>query len=276
MSVTTVDRGFQVVQYLAKHEEARFKHFVELLKPISRTTLSHLLDSLEAIGEIEHSGRTYRLAPASVALANRSYTTYALPSVLHHAVQAVLRGVSERVGHSCALFARVGVSTMKIMDAHNLAPPHWIFNSPGYEWPLVPFHGFAQVFLAYGSSGDMREAFSRWHASLLPIVQWESDRPFQERLHEVITKGYAVEYREEVPNLMRLAVPVRLPDDKHLRFVVGIAANYVYLVESQKCVEALQKAATELTVILSGKVPRLEFDDHVPNGVRRTRRILAR
>src|SRR5687767_10783979 len=151
MSVAAIERSFRVVHHLKAVGEARFTDFAELLAPISRTTLSHLLGSLEEIGEVERCGRLYRLAPTAAAISGNERTIYSLPPALRNVTHPIIERMALDMMHSCALFARVGASTMKIMDAHNLPDPHWPFTPIGYEWPLVPFHGFAQVFLAHGS-----------------------------------------------------------------------------------------------------------------------------
>lgn len=268
MSFTAVDRGFRIVQFLATKGEARFKDFLTLLKPISRTTLSKLLSSLEEIRQIEHTGRIYRLSPASIVLHDHDYATYTLSPALQREVQPAIKHAATRTGHSCALFARVGASTMKIMAAHNLGHPHWSFSPIGYEWPLVPFHSFAQILLAYSSDLEAKEAFSRWQPSLLSICRSENDQLFRAKLQEVRQRGYSVEYREEVSNLMRIAVPVRLPGEAQVRFAVGIAANFVYLIESKKCVETLRATANELAGILAGKVPKFHLEEIVGDTIR--------
>jgi DNA-binding IclR family transcriptional regulator len=166
--------------------------------------------------------------------------------------------------HSCALFARVGTSTMKIMDEHNLPDPHWPFTPIGYEWPLVPFHGFAQLFLAYGSEAVARDCYVRWHPYLLPQLRPATYQQFRAQLEKIRRQGYAVEYKEELATILRIVVPVTLPGETDVRFAVGMVANFVYLLEAKSCLAALRSAAQELSGILKGNVPQFQLEEKVP------------
>src|SRR5688500_17202431 len=108
MSVTAIRRSFAVVHHLKTHGEIRFTDLVELLAPISRTALSHLLSSLVEIVELERDGRKYRLAPSAAALAGNDRSIYSLPPALHAQTHAVIERTALHLMHSCALFARVG------------------------------------------------------------------------------------------------------------------------------------------------------------------------
>src|SRR2546423_12002578 len=78
MSVAAVQRSFRVIHYLKEQGETCFTDLVRLLAPISRTALSHLLKSLEEIGELEHDGRVYRLACTAAVLSPSLRTIYSL------------------------------------------------------------------------------------------------------------------------------------------------------------------------------------------------------
>lgn len=264
MSVAAIRRSFKVVHFLKTHGEARFTDLAALLAPISRTAMSQLLDSLEEIGEIEHSGRQYRLAVSGGALAGPGRTIYALPPALRSRTHAVIERVALESMHSCALFARVGTSTMKIMDEHNLPDPHWPFTPVGYEWPLVPFHGFAQLFLAYGSPAVARDCYVRWHPYLRPAMRPASYRNFRAQLDKIRRQGYAVEYKTELATILRIVVPVTLAGEKEVRFALGMVANFVYLLEAKSCLQALRGGAQEIAAILHGRVPRFQLEEQVP------------
>lgn len=264
MSVSAIRRSFLVVHHLKTHGEARFTDFAHLLAPISRTALSHLLASLVEIGELERTERLYRLGPNAAALAGSEHTVYALPPALRAQTHEVLEKTALEVMHSCALFARVGTSTMKIMDEHNLAQPHWPFTPVGYEWPLVPFHGFARVFLAHAPQSVARDCYVRWFPYLRPNVRTPTYKQFRTELDKIRRQQYAIEYRDELSTIMRVVVPVTLPDDTELRFAVGLVANYVYLLQVKNCLGHLRAAAEKLSALLAGKVPQFHFDEQVP------------
>lgn len=264
MSISAVRRSFILVHHLKTTGEARFTDIARLLHPISRTALSHLLDTLVNIGELERHGRLYRLAAGAAAISGHERTIYALPHSLQAQTHAVLERTALEIMHSCALFARVGTSTMKIMDEHNLAQPHWPFTPVGYEWPLVPFHGFSRVFLAYAPEAVARDCYVRWYPYLRPNVRTATYKLFRAELDRIRHQGYAIEYKNELSTIMRVVVPVQLPHDGNLRFAVGLVANFVYLLHVKSCLQSLRTAANELAGILAGKVPAFFTEDRVP------------
>lgn len=264
MSITAIDRSFQVVRHLNVHGQARFKDFAAILGPISHTALSLLLKSLTEIGEITRKGRMYHLAGNSVVLGGAGRSIYQLPPILLAQTQPILARTAEELNHSCAMFARVGVSTMKIMDEQNLPGEASQFSPLGYEWPLVPFHGFAQVFLAHGSEQLAKDCFYRWRPYLHPEAQVLSYRQFRARLDRIRRQGYSVEYKEEAGSILRVVAPVPLPQETALRFAVGLIARPVYLLELKHCVERLNETAKELADVLAGRVPPFQFDEKLP------------
>lgn len=264
MSISAVRRSFQLINHLKANGEARFTDLVRLLHPISRTALSHLLGTLVEIGELERNGRLYRLAPGAAAISGNERTIYALPPSLQTQTHAVIERTALEVMHSCALFARVGTSTMKIMDEHNLAQPHWPFTPVGYEWPLVPFHGFSRVFLAHAPEAVARDCYVRWFPYLRPNVRTATFKQFRAELDRIRRQGYAIEYKNELATIMRVVVPVEIPGETSLRFAVGLVANYVYLLQVKSCLSVLRAAAAELSGVLAGRVPSFSSEDRVP------------
>lgn len=264
MSVAAIRRSFLVIHHLKTQGTTRFTDLVHLLYPISRTALSHLLSSLEEIGELERDGRFYRLAPNAAALAGSERTIYDLPPALLAQTRPLITQCSQELNHSSALFARVGNSTMKIMDRHNLADASPAFAKVGSEWPLVPTHGFARLFLAHASESMARKSYHDWLPYLQPIPQVRlpaSDNAFCAELAKIRRQGYALEYKEEIQPVMRLALPVQLPDCREVRFAVGIVANFVYLLDIESYIASLGRIAAELAKVLAGKVPLTVFDD---------------
>lgn len=268
MSVVAIERSFKLVHHLKVHGKARFTDLIHVLAPISRSALSQLLSSLVEIGEVEQHGRDYRLAATAAAVAGHDRSIYALPPVLLSKTHAIIERTAFDMMHSCALFARVGTSTMKIMDAHNLEGAHWPFTPTGYEWPLVPFHGFARLFLAYASESVARDCYVRWYPYLQPGLRAENYRLFRAELDKIRKQGYAVDYKDEVATIMRVVVPVHLPDDNELRFAVGIVANFVYLLEVKSCLKVLRDSAEELAGVLRSRVPVFRFDKVPEKGER--------
>lgn len=258
MSVAAIKRSFTVIHYLQSKGTARFTDLAHLLSPISRTALSHLLASLKEVGELEQIGRLYRLAPDAAALSSNDGSTYSLPPALLTRTHTILQGLTEATGHSCAIFARVGTSTMKIMDTNNLPAPRWPFASLGSEWPLVPVHGFARIFLAHSSETAARSCYRTWQPYLQPnpkIRLAESEQAFLSELAKIRRQGHAIEYKDEIDPIMRVVLPISLLDEGDLRFAVGIVASFIYLLEVNSCIESLRSAATQLAGILKGRVP---------------------
>src|SRR5207237_2602792 len=107
MSVAAIRRSFRVIHHLKEEGETRFTDLVRLLAPISRTALSHLLTSLEEIGELEHDGRIYRLASTAAVLSPSLRTIYTLPPTLLTLTHPILQRTAPACGHSCAVSARV-------------------------------------------------------------------------------------------------------------------------------------------------------------------------
>jgi DNA-binding IclR family transcriptional regulator len=263
MSIAAIRRSFLVIHHLKTQGETRFTDLVHMLCPISRTALSHLLSSLEEIGELERDGRLYRLAPKAAALAGSDRTIYGLPPALLAQTHPLLTRLSQQLNHSCALYARVGNSTMKIMDRHNRGEGQPAFAAVGSEWPLVPMHGFARLFLAHAPESVARECYRNWLPYLQPNPQVRvpaSDQAFCAELAKVRHLGYALEYKEEIQPIMRVALPVMLPDCREVRFAIGLVANFVYLLDVESYVSSLSKVADELAQVLAGKVPRAILD----------------
>ncbi len=269
MSVAAIRRSFLVIHHLKTQGETRFTDLVRLLCPISRTALSHLLSSLEEIGELERDGRFYRLAPAAAALAGSGRTIYDLPPALLAQTQPLLARVSGELNHSCALLARVGNSTMKMMDRCNREEPQPAFGAVGSEWPLVPTHGFARLFLAHAPESMARECYHDWLPYLQPNPRLriaENEQTFCAELAKIRCQRYALEYKEEIQPVLRVAVPVRLAKDSEVRFAVGLVSNFVYLLDVKSYIAALNRVAAALAVVLADKVPRAVFTQSSANG----------
>lgn len=265
MSILAINRSVRLLAHLQRHGTARFKDLAALLAPISPTALSLLLHSLIETGELVRNGRDYLLAPTSVALPRARPSLYRLPASLRVRCDHILQDAAQDLRQSCALFARVGASTMKIVSEHNLANLPTRFAPLGYEWPLVPFHGFAQTFLAFESNEDLaRDVYYRWRPYLAPQRLAPSYRLFSARLRAIRKQGFALEYKEETGSLMRIVVPVRLEPEPHLRFAVGLVAHPVYLLNMERCVARLKECAAALRPVLAGRVPELVVDEQLP------------
>lgn len=279
-----VRRSIQVIRHLKTHPTAQFKDLYRELAPISSTALSKLLQALVKAGELVHKGRIYALGPTAASTAGGAHGIYSLPTDLKEATQSLLEQAANETMHSCAMFGWVGTSTMKILAEHNL--PGWLFSPVGYEWPLVPFHGFAQLFLAYAPEVLARDCFYRWYPYLQTHERYENYPEFLKRLQGIRKVGYAVEYRGELPDILRLAVPVWLPGSDVPRYAVGISANAVCLLELEKCRKVLLGVAQTLAQLLTGRVPLFQIgiegqlpkrNDHAPlNGAESLLRAKAR
>jgi DNA-binding IclR family transcriptional regulator len=259
-----VRRSILVIRHLKTRPVAQFKDLARELAPISSTALSKLLQALVAAGELVHNGRIYALSPTAASTAGGAQGIYSLPLDIKASAQNLLEQAANDTMHSCAMFGWVGNSTMKILAEHNL--PGWLFSPVGYEWPLVPFHGFAQVFLAYGPEVLARDCFYRWYPYLQTHEQFANYPAFLSRLRNIRKAGYAVEYRGELPDILRLAVPVHISGSELPRYAVGISANAVCLLELEKCLKTLYQVASDLARLLKGRVPLFQIDigDQLP------------
>lgn len=264
MSYLTTSRSWQIVRYLKTHPAARFTELLKALAPVSRTSLSKLLQNLCDAGELQKKGRLYALNPASSSLGSYTHGIYALSPELRRDTQPILEACVAETAHSCALFGWVGTSTMRILDVHNL--PEWPFQPVGYEWPLVPFHGFAQVFLAFGPELLARDCYFRWFPYLQPAMAMGTYQDFLAVLARIRASQHAIEYRGEVPTILRIVVPVRLPGERYPRYACGLTANAIFLLEAEKCLSALRKTAALLSSALTGRVPLFSsnFEEELP------------
>ncbi|QYY35806.1 hypothetical protein [Ruficoccus sp. ZRK36] len=252
-----LSRALVVMRHLKEQGPARFEELVALLSPVSRTTVSALLDELEREGEVEHRERLY-LPGAGSRLATGT-NIYALPTALRAQTHPVLVELSARTGHASALFARVGVMTMKILDEFRPVDSDWQFSPAGYEWPLVPFHGFAKIFIAYAEEGIAKQCHSRWWMQLRPELYEQDWSAYERQLRLIRKRGYALEYQEENSAILRLAVPVMLSGQGPVCFSVGLVARFIYLLDVDAWQAALCEAADALREILDGRVPAFRF-----------------
>ncbi len=265
MSHLTTTRGLRIARHLKTHPSARFTELVKVLAPISRTALAHLLQSLCEAGELQKNGREYSMHPDASTHGLWPHGIYSLPESVRRDTQLILKACAHATVHSCALFGWVGTSTMRILDVYNL--PEWPFQPTGYEWPLVPFHGFAQVFLAHGPERLARDCYFRWFPYLQPTMAMGTYQDFLTMLVKIHTAGHAIEYRGEVTTILRIVVPVHLPGETCVRYAVGLCANAVYLLEAQKCLSALRPVAEQLAQVMAGRVPLFtsNFEDDLPS-----------
>lgn len=252
-----LERALKVVRHLQVSGSASFGDLVQVLAPASRTTVSKLLAELEILGEIEHYGRDYRSVPAVLS---GGANIYELPIGLRTKTHPILVRLAHEAGHSCALFARVGVTTMKIMDQSNLDGAHWSFSPAGYEWPLLPFHGFAKMFLAHASAELAQACYGRWQRLLHSELMSPNWNAFQRQLKMIRKQGYALEYQEERSTILRLVVPVPLSGESQLRFAVGFVARHIYLLEIEDWLHVLRQTAEELTTVLDNRVPAFHLE----------------
>lgn len=246
--MSQLERAIRIIRHLQQGREASFGELQVLLSPVSPTTLSGLLKELTRLGEIERSGRTYR--PSRGVLSAGDINFYELPARIRRNTQEILAKTATSANHACALFARVGAMTMKIVDQHNLTGAHRTFSPVGYEWPLVPFHGFAKVFLAHSDRETAKACYDRWASHLRAELVAPSWKTFDRQLTVIREQGYALEYQEEDRALMRLAMPVTVQGSGDVRFAVGLVARNIYLIDRERCLPIVSSAAKELGTVL--------------------------
>lgn len=241
-----LNRAFIIMEYLKERGEASFGNILEHLHPISRTTLSSLLKELIRLKKITRNGRRYQVKIPHRLDIDQST---ALTDERLSQVQEQLKHTAQEGGHACALFARVGASTMKIMAMHNLNDTDWNFSKVGTEWPLIPFHGFAKIFLAYSESEVSHNCYHRWSRLLRADLLPGSLEHYLDELTQIRQNGYALEYKEELSSILRLTLPV-WTGEAQPRFVLGYVARAAYLLEFKKCLITLNQASKEISEIL--------------------------
>lgn len=243
-----LQRALKIIRHLQLMGGSRFGELHSVMAPLSKTTLSRLLGELADAGEVAREGRFYHACFG--AMGQHHLSASALPPDLLSSTQAVLRRTADEVGHSCALFARVGRTTMRIVDRHNLEGAHWQFAEVGREWPFVPFHGFAKVFLAHSDDPLALQCYRDWTRYLQPDLVPDSEEIYVRQLAGVRAKGYALEYREESMSLLRIAVPVWIGGGERPSYAFGCAARSVYLLEVDRCLPVILQGAVALGRLL--------------------------
>ena len=247
MTKDTAERTLKIIKHLHENKTATYSELQTRLAPISHTGLTNLLKGLQEIGEIEHFNRVYSLSYFTKA--ESAYISRALlPRPFKKDISALIESLANELMRPVALFGWVGESTMKIMERFNL-PSALPYSHIGKEWPLIPFHGYAQIFLAHAEQTFMMHTFFRWDA-YLRVDHTYDYKKYQAKLKAIRKNGYTIEDKEERSDLVRVAIPVFLEKEKMPRYALGVNLNSNDRLAPESFVPELKKTAEKLSELL--------------------------
>jgi DNA-binding IclR family transcriptional regulator len=253
MKGTTIRRTFSLIRHLQKHGEARFTDLERLLFPISRATLCNLLRSLVEIGELEHHGRAFRLAPSSSTVARIIRGSFNPSARVHKTtLDQLLTDAARQCGVSLALFARFGESTVRMAGASESSDRRAV-SELRFEWPLWPIHSYAQVMLAYSRESVARRCYQQWQPyfrSHPTTVLPESVDIYLLRLQQVRECGFALA-EDGVNQGPSIAVPVHCSESGNVDFALASMSQWPEATPQSGRTAALQGIAATLSAQLN-------------------------
>lgn len=262
MSHIALARGLKLLHHLAHHGPSRFKDLAELLMPISPASQMRLLQTLLELGEVEKEGSSYRIAGSGLFESSRFADPFTLSPDARRQMAEKVRQMAHATSYSAALFAWVSTGTMKMISSYAPIGTEVRYRPEGQEWPLMPVHDFAQVFLAYAPDFYREDAYFRWHRFLNVESRMGDFEAFLERLERIRARGYTLS-DETRHSHGSLVVPIRLHQETVPRFALGIllyddpTGN-----EIDRLVKELKGAAEQVGAALKEEIVQrqLEFD----------------
>lgn len=221
MSHIALGRGLKVLHYLVQHGSARFKDLSELLDPVSPASQMRLLQTLISLGEIEKHENQYRLSSNSFFGVASSNDPFALKSDEDEKISGIVRGLARETSYSAALFGWVTPGTMTILNSYVPIGNEVRYRPAGQEWPLVPFHDYSKLFLAYTPEFYQEDAFFRWNLYLNDNYRIDGFQDFLERMKQIKDQGFALS--DEIKRTFgSLVLPVFVHEEKMPRFALGV------------------------------------------------------
>lgn len=233
----SLSRGLSILEFLAPRQGARFKDIVVGMNGISHTTLSRLLDDLEALGYIAKADGLYSLKRGI----GRGVVLKPQGTI------GIVTSLARELSMSAGIFAPLGRMTMMIVDRENV-PDQGTIAYPGREMPMYGVHGFAKVFLGFADE-DVR---SETYQSIAGIVHHRKpDYPsFIAALDETRRTGIAVEEMEWQSHIARFAIAV-FAEERTPRFALGVIGAPENLKRKKEIIDALKKSRDEFEAVLA-------------------------
>ena len=240
----SVLRCLDLLHALATHDGLRFSDCAAAMPGAADSTVWRLLTALEAGGWVVHEGGRYHLGRAIVP---PSPTLEALRRV-QVPLDAIVRELAARTACPAAVMAREGERSLHIVSRTNVGrrPPG--IRPAGTIMPLFPFHGFAQVLLAWSPSAIQRDSFHRLrgHAAQPPLG-W---RAFRERLRGIRESGHRIEDRDQYDHIGRICVPLQQGGRERPQAAVGIVGPTAIVARAGRLLPVIRQAAGRIAEVL--------------------------
>ncbi|MEX0323054.1 MAG: hypothetical protein AB3N63_12900 [Puniceicoccaceae bacterium] len=224
MSHIALNRGLKVLHHLVENRTARFKDISKLLDPISPASQMRLLRTLVSLGEVEKEGNQYRLSASSIFRMATSPHPFALRREVHDQLEDIVRKLARDTSYPAALFGWITPGTIIILNSYSPIGSDTQYRPAGEEWPLIPFHDFAQLFLAFAPGFLREDAFFRWNPYLKDDYKGKDYQSFIDRLNSIKEQGYTVSdvISESFGSVVK---PVFLHEEALPRFAIGVLMN---------------------------------------------------
>lgn len=219
---------------------------------IPKATLMRLIEALELCGYVAHvpdsrgSERGISLGPraarlALVTLANNNFT---------RAARSLLRALVDRVGETVNLTALDGDEILYIERVETSEPLRMQMH-PGMR---VPLHCTAsgKLFLSQMPPAERRAVLSRLSLKRMTPRTITDIGLLEAELDRLAARGVGIDNEEFVRGMVAVGVPVRAPDDGHIRAVLAVhgPTARVTLEQLMGLVPTLRETATALAPLL--------------------------
>jgi len=242
--IPAVARALRVLRYLSRRDDATFGQIVALLG-VPHSTAARLLRTLQRLRYVFKHGRRYYLSH-NIARRGPRYNPVGIEGIAPPSPEAhaVLERLALDCGQTVALHEPLGRMTTVLVDRVTVEGGLSSNIRLGAEWPLLPYHGWAQVFLAYRPPELVKELYDRWKDTgenrLLTFEQHEA------RLAQIRARGYNVEDREDHPHVVTITAPVFAEDPGDPVLVVGVSTVSVDAATRELMIAALKRAVAQL------------------------------
>ncbi|MBD5780657.1 hypothetical protein IEN85_14235 [Pelagicoccus sp. NFK12] len=262
MSHIALGRGLKVLHYLVQHGSARFKDLSVLLDPVSPASQMRLLQTLINLGEIEKVDNQYRLSSNSFFGVASSNDPFAIKAEEDAKVTEIIRSLARNTSYSAGLFGWVTPGTMVILNTYSPIGSERRYRPAGQEWPLVPFHDFSQLFLAYTPEYYQEDAFFRWNLYLNDEYKIKDFDAFLTSMNSIREKGYRLS--EEIKRTYgSFVMPVFVHEESMPRFALGVLVHDNPSDENlEKVRELVAQGVKDVAAILKDNITpkQLEMD----------------
>lgn len=200
--VASVDRALRIVRaFDAEHARMTLTEVAGRVD-LSRGTARRFLQTLVALGYVEHDGKLFRLTPKVLDLGY----AYLSASRLPEAAAPIVRRISDASGESCSVAVREGRHAVYV---HRVQPRR-IFSSALEIGTRLPAHSSAlgQVLLAAMPADARREILADTSLERFTDRTITDLDQLEEKLSRVARDGYALVEGELEEGIVSIAVPV--------------------------------------------------------------------